>query len=163
MLSISLSSCSIFMGADSDSKIPVLRNLSGKTADLTNLKGTYTLLHFWSSWCPACKHELLMLQNLERMTDRKNLRILTVAIESVEADVREIRENYNIHLDIFMDRNEAAKNYFQIPEVPLTILIDKNGRKVKFSEPDSGKTVLRTKGPQSWDRPEVVKYFKSLP
>ncbi len=29
--------------------------LNGQAMDLTSLRGTPVLVHFWATWCPACK------------------------------------------------------------------------------------------------------------
>jgi peroxiredoxin len=157
---ISLSCCSS-LGSE-NAKDLNLRVLRGGYVNLENLKGHYTLLHFWASWCKMCKQELITLQNLERAAARRDFRIVTVAIDSPEQGVIELTENYNLKLPILLDLSDKAKNHYKVSEVPMTMLLNESGEIIKFIEPDSGNLVTRTKGPQSWDRPDVIKYFKNL-
>lgn len=109
-----------------------------------------------------CKHELITLQNLERAVDKNKIQILSIAIDSNLQEILELTENYNLNLKILLDNDDKAKSYYQVNEVPATILLDKNAKEIKFKEPESGKAVKRTKGPQGWDRPDVINYFKEF-
>ena len=158
-----LSGCSI-LGISDDKNNLTLKELHGGSVSLENLKGKHTLLHFWSTWCKMCKHELITLQNLERATNKKDFQIISVAIDSSMQDILELTENYHLTLKILLDSNDKAKEFYKVTDVPMSMLLNKEGKPVRFKEPDSNKLVKKTKGPQSWDRPEVINYFKnSLP
>ena len=45
-----------------------LKDIAGKTQKLSKLiKGKYTVIDFWASWCPDCRKDI---PNLRRMYDR---------------------------------------------------------------------------------------------
>ncbi len=159
-----VSGCSLTSNnSSSTTKVLKLKNINNQLVKTELANGKYTLLHFWSTWCPMCKHELIALQNLERTVDRKKIQFISVAIDSPISDVIELIQNYNLKLKIVIDDEDVAKDFYRIGEIPQSILIDRSGKLIKILEPETGKMVSRTKGPQEWDRSEAIrKFFKEL-
>jgi thiol-disulfide isomerase/thioredoxin len=48
-----------------------LRSPENRPMKLSDLRGSVVILHFWGSWCQACRHEMPELQQLERQLGRK--------------------------------------------------------------------------------------------
>jgi thiol-disulfide isomerase/thioredoxin len=59
--------------------VPIPR-LSGGVLDLKSLKGRVVLVNFWATWCPACRTELPMLDQLAA-SGRADLAVIAIATD----------------------------------------------------------------------------------
>lgn len=125
-------------------------------------EGRFTLLHFWSTWCKTCEHELITLENLNRSLSLSHIQIISVAIDSTEENTGKMIERHGLTFVTMLDRSDFAKNFYQINDVPQTFLLNRDGKLIPFIEPASGQAVYRTIGPQAWDRPAVVQFFRNF-
>jgi thiol-disulfide isomerase/thioredoxin len=48
---------------------------------LTDCRGRYTLVHFWSSWCGPCKEQLPALRRLHERYAARNLAVLGLSLD----------------------------------------------------------------------------------
>ncbi|WP_249143867.1 TlpA disulfide reductase family protein [Bradyrhizobium lablabi] len=55
-------------------------NLSGGVFDLTSFRGKVVLVNFWATWCPACRVELPMLDQLAA-SGRSDLAVIAIATD----------------------------------------------------------------------------------
>ena len=49
---------------------------------LDSIKGTYTLIDFWASWCPPCRTESFMLNKLYKSYNTKGFQIYGISLDS---------------------------------------------------------------------------------
>ena len=56
-------------------------DLSGTTQTLGSAKGEVTLLQFWASWCPHCRHDVELLKDVFAKYQGKGVRIVTVSMD----------------------------------------------------------------------------------
>lgn len=54
----------------------------GTLIQLKNIKGTYTLIDFWASWCPPCRSESRMLSELYSTYNSKGFEIYGISLDS---------------------------------------------------------------------------------
>lgn len=106
-----------------------LTDLTGKAITKEDLAGKIVLVEFWATWCPPCRSTLSWLGDMKkRYGDR--LVVLAVAIESEEADVREIAKDLNLPLRWAMGTPEVARAFGDVTSVPTLYLFDSNGKTV---------------------------------
>lgn len=55
-----------------------LERVDGKTVDLESLKGKVVLLSFWATWCPPCRRELPMLEQLQQVLGAQGVEVIAV-------------------------------------------------------------------------------------
>lgn len=63
--------------------------LTGESISSESLRGRIALVEFWASWCPPCRSTLSFLGELEK-SHRESLVVLSIAVSSEEADVRDL-------------------------------------------------------------------------
>ncbi|WP_082794000.1 peroxiredoxin family protein [Roseivirga seohaensis] len=102
-------------------------NVDGQTIQLSELKGKYTLIEFWASWCGPCRAfnpELVELYN------DQGFEILGVSLDSNKEKWEKAIEKDGLTWpnvsDLKGDNNEAAMIY-GVRDIPDNFLIDENG------------------------------------
>lgn len=57
-------------------------NQFDEIVELATIKGTYTLIDFWASWCPPCRIESVLLNNLYKDYHSKGFEIYGISLDS---------------------------------------------------------------------------------
>lgn len=60
----------------------VLPDVSQELLSLNSVKGKYTLIDFWASWCPPCRTESLLLNNLYNRYKSEGFEIFGISLDS---------------------------------------------------------------------------------
>ena len=126
----------------------------GKTVKLADFRGRYVLLNLWATWCGPCITELPELAKLNAELPQDRMTVVPIdMLEKVEAE--KLSAFLAMHdaggLPVYMDREFSVQRGFAANELPLTILIDAEGR-----------VVAKAAGAQKWDDPASVAYFKAI-
>lgn len=119
----------------------------------TSFKGRYVLLNLWAPWCAPCVKELPSLARLKAAIPKQQFDVIAVDVgRGTAADARAFLDSHGAKgLDTYVDSNIALLRAFSAFGLPLTILIDPQGREV-------GRAI----GPVTWDSKDAIDYFKSL-
>ena len=56
-------------------------DMAGTTQTLGSANGEATLLHFWASWCPHCRHDVDAMKALFAKYQGKGVRVVTVGMD----------------------------------------------------------------------------------
>ena len=125
----------------------------GKALSLNDFRGRYVLVNLWATWCGPCINELPSLVRLQAQLPQDQITVLPLDLEKHDAQkVAEFLERTKIEgLPIYIDRDFSAMRGFAANELPLTILIDAQGREV-----------ARAAGEQKWDHANSVAYLKAV-
>ena len=105
-----------------------LQDSAGKTVSLENFRGRVVLLDFWATWCHGCKTEIPYFSDFERRYAGKGLTVIGVSQDSdgwkvVKPYIRKASIPYRIVLG-----NDAMAQKYGIENMPVTLLIDRQGR-----------------------------------
>lgn len=92
------------------------------------------IIHFWATWCGPCKRELPEFDRFAKMA-AKNVDIYTVTAELKDGSNAEALKIWDFYqtkgiknLNVTADENNTLAANFGVTGVPVTFLIDKNGR-----------------------------------
>lgn len=127
-----------------------LKDISGKTWHLKELKGKIIVLNFWASWCDECKVEKRSMQAyLKKNGSSEDLVFLTVLYKDDPSKISEVIKE-EIKFPVLLD-DGVVSTIYGVKGVPETFLIDKKG-------------VLRRKivGPIPWDDSHTVPHLKQV-
>lgn len=130
-----------------------LPDLDGKTRTFSEFAGKVVLLNFWASWCPPCRRELPSMQRLYR--DLKHRPFVVLACDQQE-DADTVFA-FTAQLDpapdfpILLDSKRVASAAYDVPGLPTTFLIDKQGR-----------IVYRAVGGREFDHPAIRALIEPL-
>ena len=101
----------------------------GNEISLKDYQGKLVIINFWATWCAPCKKEMPSLDNLNKDSNFKNLKVFPVNVGKDNAlKTKNFFNDLNIqNLEIFFDPNLNLVNEFKLRGVPTTILINKKG------------------------------------
>jgi cytochrome c biogenesis protein CcmG, thiol:disulfide interchange protein DsbE len=109
-----------------------LESFEGELVDYEDdLLGRPILLNFWASWCPPCRAEMPELVEIAQLYEKEMIFIgINVATQDSLTQSKEFIEKYNVHYTNLIDRNGEVARQYQVPPIPATLVIDKNGKVV---------------------------------
>lgn len=104
-----------------------LRDLSGRTWRLADLRGTPVLLNFWASWCAPCRAEMPSLQALQQ-AHQGRLVVLAVNYKESPEAVANFVQRQGWTLPIVADPEGAWALRWGVGIFPSSVLIDARGQ-----------------------------------
>ncbi len=106
-----------------------LQDLQGNTFSLSGLKGRPVMLNFWATWCPPCREEMPLLQQVyEEWTGKPpSVVIFAVNIGESQATVEKFMRDNNYSLRVLLDTSQTVAGKYRINGIPTTYFIDKDG------------------------------------
>jgi len=106
-----------------------LTDSSGATVSLAGYKGKVVVLNFWATWCHGCRTEIPWLAEFAIEYQSQGLAVIGVAMDedgwkTVKPFLRKTPVNY----PVVLDTAQVARRYGGVEAMPLTYLIDRQGR-----------------------------------
>ena len=108
--------------------------VAGPNGEMVNLLDGehYTLLNIWATWCTPCITELPALRRVNLVLSfEKKWRVVAVSIDKTEdfEKVSALTKKMRIEgLADFIDINKQLQRSIKIEGLPMTLLLDKNGK-----------------------------------
>lgn len=128
-----------------------LRTLDGRTLTLNQYKGKPLLLFFWTTWCEACKEDIVLVEKFAQRA-KDQITILTLVVDGErERKTRQIVSKLKITLPVLLICKENVIDPYEIRMVPCMIFINPEGYLM-------GKAV----GQRDWTKPEAWSVAKEL-
>jgi cytochrome c biogenesis protein CcmG, thiol:disulfide interchange protein DsbE len=105
-----------------------LTDLSGHKFRLSDYRGKVVVLDFWATWCDPCKQEVPHFIEMQSKYASQGLQVLGVSMDDDEPPVREFQQQYKMNYPVALGSPELADQYGGILGLPITFVIDRNGR-----------------------------------
>ena len=90
-------------------------------------KGKVTLVMFWATWCPACKTELPVLEQLRAKYPADKLDIMAISVDDTEAAMTGYLKSRPTTLDVYLSKADVGSE-FGIKSIPALYILDKEGQ-----------------------------------
>lgn len=112
-----------------------LTDLRGELVSFSSLEGRAVVLNFWATWCPPCRREMPLLDDVQEEYGPKGLTIVGIDLEESPETVRRYVESVGVSYSIWLDdptragADRTRDLYTSIGGVglPTTLFIDKDG------------------------------------
>jgi peroxiredoxin len=116
-----------------------LASLDGGTTKLSSLRGDVVVVNFWATWCAPCRKELVLFERWNSEWQGRGVRVVAISIDSDARKARRFAEDLHLTLTVLHDGPDGLARSLDLPSVPCTYLLDRNGnvtRVVKSSSAD---------------------------
>jgi len=103
-----------------------LTDLNGRQVRLSDFRGKPVVLNFWATWCPPCRQELPIFQDLHA---RRGDAFVLLAISEGEnrEDVLAFVQRYGYTFRVLLDPQLSVGRTYGARAIPMTMVIDPDG------------------------------------
>ena len=90
-------------------------------------KGKVTIVMFWATWCPACKTEMPVLEQLRAKYPVDKLDVMAISVDDTEQVMGEYLKTRPTTVDVYLSKAEVGSE-FGVKSIPALYILDKNGQ-----------------------------------
>jgi peroxiredoxin len=123
----------------------VLKDLAGRKIDLKQYRGKVVLLNFWATWCASCRVELPKFDAWQKKYSGDGLQVLAVSMDDAVPPVRKAVQRLHLDFPVVMGDAQLGESYGGVLGLPVTFLIDRDGRIAGKEEGAVDLTALESK------------------
>jgi len=122
-----------------------LDGLNGKNKKLSDFKGKPLIINVWASWCGPCRAEMGSLERLATRYNGKEFNVIGISTDDYHHKATAFIEQTGITFENYLDSKLVLENMLGANTIPLTILVDDNGRVLE-----------KVRGAREWDSTEII-------
>lgn len=102
-------------------------DMPGLEKHLAANKGKVTLIMFWATWCPACKTELPVLEQLRAKYGPDKLDIMAISVDDTEQVMRSYLSTRPTKLPVYLSTADVGAE-FGVKSIPALVIFDGEGQ-----------------------------------
>ena len=106
-----------------------LLGLNGPSRHLGAYRGRPLIINVWASWCGPCKAEMASLERLA--WQGQQFAIIGISTDDYPDQARSLLKKSNATISHFIDHDLQMENMLGASQLPLTVLVDADGRILK--------------------------------
>jgi len=122
-----------------------LDGLNGRTKTFSDFKGKPLIINVWASWCGPCRAEMGSLERLVQRYNGKEFNVIGVSTDDYRKAAVAFIKQTAITFENFLDSKLLLENMLGANTIPLTILVDADGR-----------VLGKVRGAYEWDNPKTI-------
>jgi thiol-disulfide isomerase/thioredoxin len=122
-----------------------MRGLTGDGRKLSSFRGKPLIINVWASWCAPCREEMGSLDRLARRHG-KHFNVIGISTDDYSDRAKAFLQQAKTSFPHFIDNRLFLENMLGADRIPLTLLVDAQGR-----------VLYKVYGTREWDSPETMK------
>ena len=122
-----------------------LQGLNGASRNLSEFRGKPLLINVWASWCGPCRAEMASLERLAWHDPNAGFQIIGISTDDYVENAQAALAQSNATISHYLDRNLVMENMLGASTIPLTVLVDADGR-----------VLAKIHGAREWDSPAAL-------
>jgi thiol-disulfide isomerase/thioredoxin len=126
-----------------------MNSFTGSIKKFSAYRGKPLIINVWASWCGPCRDEMASLERLSRRFNGKQLNIIGISTDDDASAAATAIKQSKLTFTNYLDHHVILENMLGADTIPLTILVDANGRVVK-----------KIRGSQQWDSAGSLKLIE---
>jgi thiol-disulfide isomerase/thioredoxin len=123
-----------------------MRGLNGPPKKLSEFRGRPLIINVWASWCGPCRSEMASLERLAWLDGSGYFSVIGVSTDDYSERAIAALKTSNATITHFIDSRLRIENMLGASHLPLTVLIDADGRVIE-----------KVFGAREWDGPDALK------
>ena len=142
---VALSALCAFAGSDAADPAPRFRakTLTGETFSNESVKGKVVLLQFWTTWCPYCRGEQSLVDDINREFGDKGLVVLAIDVGESKKTVRKYLADHPRSCRIVLNEDTNLAAMYAANVYPIYVIIDRDGNIAGTQRGAAGERGLR--------------------
>jgi cytochrome c-type biogenesis protein len=105
-----------------------LQTVEGQPFHLSELRGRIVVLNFWATWCIPCRAEIPEFNALQHEHEASGLKVVGVLTQDTVDNLKEFQKENKQDYTVMVGNDEAGAKFGNGPGLPVTIIIDREGR-----------------------------------
>ena len=122
-----------------------MRGLNGPPKNLSEFRGRPLIINVWASWCGPCRAEMGSLERLAWMDAAASFNVIGISTDDYIDKAKGALKASNATITHFIDSKLQLENMLGASQIPLTVLVDADGRVLK-----------KIYGAREWDSPQAL-------
>lgn len=127
-----------------------LPDLAGNMHELSNFRGKYVLINFWTMSCNICKSEMTTLQSALELLNSDKLEVISIHAGNNYDGVESVLKLNDIEYPVLFD-TDLQLGGWGVPVLPTTFLVDPKGD-IRY----------RAVGTRVWNSPLMIDFMQSI-
>jgi peroxiredoxin len=107
-----------------DFKLP---DVKGRMHHLRDQRGKVVFMNFWATWCPPCRLEMPLMEQLSHALRREPFVMWAVNLQEDQAQVARFMTEHRLHFPALLDTDGTVNALYTVRGLPTTYLIDCQG------------------------------------
>ena len=128
-----------------------LYGFGGDVRRLSELRGKPLIINVWASWCKPCRAEMGSLERLFQRYGGKEFNIIGISTDDDSNAAFNFIIRSGVTFDNYADYRLTMEHMLGANTIPLTLLIDANGKVLK-----------KVRGFHQWDTPETIEMIGNI-
>lgn len=128
----------------------LMDGLNTKNKSLSEYKGKPLIINVWASWCGPCRAEMGSLERLAKRYNGEMFNIIGISTDDYRDKAAAFIDQTDVSFENYIDHELLLENMLGASTIPLTILVDADGRVLK-----------KIRGSREWDSPEIIEAIRN--
>lgn len=128
-----------------------LYGFGGDIIHLSDLRGKPLIINVWASWCSPCRAEMGSLDRLYKRYGGKQFNLIGISTDDDSNAALNFLMRLGVTFDNYADQHLMMENMLGADTIPLTLLIDANGKVLK-----------KVHGYHQWDSQDTIKMIGAV-
>jgi len=126
-----------------------LYGFSGEVRHLSEFRGKPLIINVWASWCPPCRAEMGSFERLYKRFGESKFNLIGISTDDDSYAALNFLMKEGLTFANFGDDKLKMENMLGADTIPVTLLIDANGKVLK-----------KVRGFHEWDSPQTIQMLE---
>jgi peroxiredoxin len=107
--------------------------LGGAEFSLSAEKGKITILHFWATWCPACKKEMHALASIYKQFHAQGVDVMGASVDRLRDRDHVVQAMHDFPFPTVLIKEAKNNGFGSLSSIPMTYVVGPDGQvKARF-------------------------------